>query len=409
MSGSGPGADVAPARGAPANQPPTEPSIQRPAPNGPARQVTVDRSDPAHRAWVAAAVRMIEADLQRSADTHLLRFPLAAVFAEPGTGIDLYLKDESTHVTGSLKHRLARSLFLYSLCNGWLTGRTPPSSSRPAAPPRCPRPTSPGWSGLPFVAVMPARTSQGEDRADRGAGRPLPPGRRPGRHLRRVAPAGRRVRRALHGPVHLRRARHRLARQQQHRRVDLRPARDWSGTRCRSGWSSAPAPAGPARPSAGTSATAATRPGCACRTRRARRSSRPGGTATRAAPAPGSRIEGIGRPRVEPSFVGQVIDRMVQVPGRASVGDDARGRESVLGRRVGPSTGTNLWAAFGLIAEMRDRRDRRLDRHPAVRLRRPVRAHLLRRRLGRRAGLGPRPYRAGGPGVPGRRRLAEPR
>jgi hypothetical protein len=28
-------------------------------------------------------------------------------------------KDESSHPTGSLKHRLARSLFLYSICNGW--------------------------------------------------------------------------------------------------------------------------------------------------------------------------------------------------------------------------------------------------------------------------------------------------
>ena len=28
------------------------------------------------------------------------------------------MKDESTHPTGSLKHRLARSLFLYALCNG---------------------------------------------------------------------------------------------------------------------------------------------------------------------------------------------------------------------------------------------------------------------------------------------------
>jgi len=66
----------------------------------------------------------------------------------------------------------------------------------------------------------------------------------------------------------------------------------------------------------------------------------------------GSRIEGIGRPRVEPSFVGQVIDRMVRVPDAASVGA-MREVESTLGRRVGPSTGTNLWAAFGLIAEMR--------------------------------------------------------
>ena len=67
--------------------------------------------------------------------------------------------------------------------------------------------------------------------------------------------------------------------------------------------------------------------------------------------APGSQIEGIGRPRVEPSFVGQVIDRMVLVPDVCSVAA-MRGVQEVLGRRVGPSTGTNLWTAFGLSAEM---------------------------------------------------------
>ena len=30
----------------------------------------------------------------------------------------------------------------------------------------------------------------------------------------------------------------------------------------------------------------------------------------------------------------------------------ARHASGVLGRRVGPSTGTNLWGAFGLLAEM---------------------------------------------------------
>ena len=50
------------------------------------RQRLHDRSDPAHRAWVAQAVRLIEADLQRSADTHLLRFPLAAVGATAFAG-----------------------------------------------------------------------------------------------------------------------------------------------------------------------------------------------------------------------------------------------------------------------------------------------------------------------------------
>ena len=66
-------------------------------------------------AWLNTAIAKVEADYQRSADTHLIALPLPALAAR---GIDLYLKDESTHPTGSLKHRLARSLFLYALCNG---------------------------------------------------------------------------------------------------------------------------------------------------------------------------------------------------------------------------------------------------------------------------------------------------
>ena len=67
------------------------------------------------RQWVNEAIKKIDADFQRSADTHLIKLPLPCY-----PDIDLYLKDESTHPTGSLKHRLARSLFLYALCNGWL-------------------------------------------------------------------------------------------------------------------------------------------------------------------------------------------------------------------------------------------------------------------------------------------------
>ena len=58
-------------------------------------------------------MKRINADFCRSSDTHLLPVRLSAF-----PGIQLYLKDESTHVTGSLKHRLARSLFLYALVNG---------------------------------------------------------------------------------------------------------------------------------------------------------------------------------------------------------------------------------------------------------------------------------------------------
>jgi cysteine synthase A len=64
-----------------------------------------------------------------------------------------------------------------------------------------------------------------------------------------------------------------------------------------------------------------------------------------------SRIEGIGRPRVEPSFLPDVVDCMVTVPDAASIAA-AHHVSAVLGRRVGPSTGTNLWGAFGLLAEM---------------------------------------------------------
>ena len=73
-------------------------------------------------------------------------------------GIALYLKDESTHPTGSLKHRLARSLFLYGLCNGWIgpdttiveasSGSTAVSEAYFAR-----------MLGLRFIAVMPRSTS----------------------------------------------------------------------------------------------------------------------------------------------------------------------------------------------------------------------------------------------------------
>src|SRR5680860_586452 len=112
------------------------------------------RQDKFARAWVNEAVRQVEADSNRSADTHLHVFPLP-----PHWGIDLYLKDESVHPTGSLKHRLARSLFLYALCNGWIDEGTTiiEASSGSTA-------VSEAYFarllGLPFVAVMPSSTSR---------------------------------------------------------------------------------------------------------------------------------------------------------------------------------------------------------------------------------------------------------
>ena len=65
----------------------------------------------------------------------------------------------------------------------------------------------------------------------------------------------------------------------------------------------------------------------------------------------GSRIEGIGRPRVEASFVPGVLDAMVKVPDVWSLA--AMHSLSVrLGRRVGGSTGTNLVAALACARSM---------------------------------------------------------
>ena len=107
------------------------------------------------RSWTDNAIRLIEADARRSADTHLLRYPLPSAWGADPVDIPLYLKDESTHITGSLKHRLARSLFLYGLCNGWISEGTTiveASSGSTAISEAYFAPLL----GLPFVAVVPA-------------------------------------------------------------------------------------------------------------------------------------------------------------------------------------------------------------------------------------------------------------
>lgn len=65
------------------------------------------------REWARRAIGILQGDGRRSADTHLVKPVFKGL-----RGISIYLKDESTHPTGSLKHRLARSLFLYGICNG---------------------------------------------------------------------------------------------------------------------------------------------------------------------------------------------------------------------------------------------------------------------------------------------------
>ncbi len=65
----------------------------------------------------------------------------------------------------------------------------------------------------------------------------------------------------------------------------------------------------------------------------------------------GSRIEGIGRPRVEASFLPDAIDTMVKVPDVWSLAA-MHALSAVLGRPVGGSSGTNLVAALVMAQHM---------------------------------------------------------
>ena len=212
--------------------------------------------------------------------------------------------------------------------------------------------------GLPFVAVMPACTAPRKiaDVQALGGHCDLVDDPAAGARARGLA---RRARRLPPRPVRPGRTRHRLARQQQHRRIDPRPAGAANPIRNRRGSSAAPAPAAPRRRSAATCAIAACARGCASPNRPAARSRTAGARAiaTRARRQP-TLIEGIGRPRVEPGFLFEVVDDGDRGAGR---GVDRRAHgccEDLLGRRYGGSSGTNLVACLQLAARMRARGER---------------------------------------------------
>ena len=292
------------------------------------------------REWVAAAIRKIEADFNRSADTHLIPLPL------PGyPGIDVYLKDESSHPTGSLKHRLARSLFLYALANGWLgegstvieasSGSTAVSEAYFAR-----------LLGLPFIAVMPASTSPEKIAAIEFQG---------GRcHLVESA--------CMINVVSTQ-----LACETGGHFMDqftyAERATDWRANNNiaesifkQMAQEPHPVPewivCGPG--TGGTSATLGryvrygrhhTRVLCADPENSVFydyfASSLDGCADASMELSGGSRIEGIGRPRVEASFIPSCVDAMAKVPDALSLAA-MRHVSAVLGRRVGGSTGTNF-------------------------------------------------------------------
>jgi cysteine synthase A len=68
-----------------------------------------------------------------------------------------------------------------------------------------------------------------------------------------------------------------------------------------------------------------------------------------------SLIEGIGRPRVEESFIRETIDRLIQVPDAASFAA-MRFLEELTGKKCGASTGTNFYGSLILANEMKQQK-----------------------------------------------------
>jgi cysteine synthase len=105
------------------------------------------------RQWTINAMNVLRADFQRSADTHLVAQALPAF-----PNVRFLWKDESSHPSGSLKHRLARSLFLHAIVSGWISEGTlvVEASSGSTA-------VSEAFFaqqlGLRYIAVMPEGTS----------------------------------------------------------------------------------------------------------------------------------------------------------------------------------------------------------------------------------------------------------
>ena len=300
------------------------------------------------RDWINQAIKQIEADYQRSADTHLVKLNIPAF-----DGIDIYLKDESTHPTGSLKHRLARSLFLYALCNGWVTKETTivEASSGSTA-------VSEAYFaqmiGVPFIAVMPISTARSK--------------------VLQIEHYGGRCH-FVEKASQVRSESATLATQNNGYFMDqftyAERATDWRGNNniAESIFQQMEREPHPIPHtivmSAGTGGTSATLG------RYFRYRAYPtqlvvvdpensvffdyyhSRDKTLSADI-GSRIEGIGRPQVEPSFQADVIDSILRVPDAASIAT-MLWLEKLIKRKAGASTGTNLWGVFQIARQMQQK------------------------------------------------------
>ncbi|WP_062215429.1 pyridoxal-phosphate dependent enzyme [Streptomyces sp. NBRC 109706] len=298
------------------------------------------------RDWAADAVARLREEAASRGPTPLRAVPLPAF-----PGITVLLKDESAQPTGSLKHRLVRALYRQAITRGRLGAGTPvvvgTAGAVAVAGAYFAR-----LLGLPFTAVVPARTPA-DVRADieREGGHWQLAKQPPAALLAEAAT----VARGLGGHLldHFAEATPALAEHGgpslaeevlDQLRGSAHPEPRWLVT------------------GVGTGATSAT----------SGRHLREHSPATRLAVVdpensayfPGwasdcadyatgmpSRIPGIGRPRIEPGFQPSVVDLVVPVPDAASVAA-MRWLDDRAGLAVGPAAGAGLWGVCQLVRRM---------------------------------------------------------
>ncbi|MEU9889346.1 pyridoxal-phosphate dependent enzyme [Sphaerisporangium sp. NPDC051011] len=302
------------------------------------------------RRWARDALAALRADARAEPPTPLRHYPLP-----PEWDISLYLKDESLRPTGSLKHGTARRLFEDAIACGHIGEHTTVVAAT-AGNAAVSGAYFAGMLGLPFVAVVPGRTTSARRagiEAFGGRCHPFDPPLAIYDEARRLAGET-----GGHYLDHFQAAH----------------AEDWRGD----GGLAATLLGQVAEArgdvprwlvvGAGTGVTSATLG------RHLRYHGHPSLLAVvdpeNSAYLPSwvtgypgygtgmpSRIEGIGRPRVEPAFLPAVVDLMIPVPDAASVAA-TRHLAAVTGWEAGPSTGANLWGALRLAARMRERGER---------------------------------------------------
>jgi cysteine synthase A len=300
--------------------------------------------------WARGAIALLNSDQAAEMATPLRRFPLP-----DESPVELFLKDESLRPTGSMKHGFARSLLIDALSRGRIGENTPLVEA-----------TSGNIAvaeayfalllGLPFTAVVPHKTTQAKlarIEEQGGSWYPVDP---PLAIYERAH--GLAVDIDGHYLDYLTNIGEAVDSQSSDRSLGLaaeilrdlanaeRPAPAWIVLGVGTGASSRAVGRYlrhwnyPTRVAVVDAENSAYFPGWAA-------------DCSDYATGMPSRIEGIGRPRIEPAFDASVVDMVIPVPDAASVAA-MRHVSAVMGLSAGPSTGACLWGACHLLHRMRE-------------------------------------------------------